>query len=265
MTNPLFVINPVHDDAPLDRDGLHPGWSLTLPASVRRHAVSAMRLKEGDDFDLSDGKGLRIQVRMSDASNGVAQVTGFTTEPQPVTRLKLVQALAKTGHDLAAVDMATQIGVDTVVPWQAARSIAKFKPGRTDEKWTQTLVSATEQSRRAWMPELDECVNDKGVVAMCRRACVHGELVVVLHQDATASWTDVEKRVEALAGRCVEDGRPRSIAVVVGPEGGISEEEVESFVSAGAVSCVLGANIMRASTAGPVALALLARALGRFS
>ncbi|KFI46757.1 16S rRNA (uracil1498-N3)-methyltransferase [Bifidobacterium bohemicum] len=265
MTTPLFVIDPAHDDVPLNRDGLHPGWSLTLPASVRRHAIAAMRLTDGDELELSDGAGLRIRARLSDAQNGVAEVTGFNTEPQPVTRLKLVQALAKTGHDLAAVDMATQIGVDAVVPWRAARSIAKFKAGRTDEKWRQTLVAATEQSRRAWAPELGECASDKDVIAMCRRACVHGEMVIVLHQDATASWADVEANVAQMAGRCVEDGRPRAVAVVVGPEGGISEEEVETFVDAGAVSCVLGANILRASTAGPVALALLARALGRFA
>ena len=138
----------------------------------------------------------------------------------------LIQALAKTGHDEAAIDMATQIGVDEVIPWQANRSIAKWKAGRTDRKWRQVLGAATEQSRRVWSPELAQCVSSKQVVAICRRACVHGDLVIVLHQDATMSWSSVEDEVSRLADRCLADGRPRSINVVVGPEGGISEEEV---------------------------------------
>lgn len=177
----------------------------------------------------------------------------------------LIQALAKTGHDEAAIDMATQIGVDEVIPWQANRSIAKWKAGRTDRKWRQVLGAATEQSRRVWSPELAQCVSSKQVVAICRRACVHGDLVIVLHQDATMSWSSVEDEVSRLADRCLADGRPRSINVVVGPEGGISEEEVSDFVGAGAQSVVLGSNILRASTAGPVALSLLSRALGRFA
>ena len=151
--------------------------------------------------------------------------------------------------------MSTQIGVDEVIPWQANRSIAKWKAGRTDRKWRQVLGAATEQSRRVWSPELAQCVSSKQVVAICRRACVHGDLVIVLHQDATMSWSSVEDEVSRLADRCLADGRPRSINVVVGPEGGISEEEVSDFVGAGAQSVVLGSNILRASTAGPVALA----------
>ena len=176
----------------------------------------------------------------------------------------LIQALAKTGHDEAAIDMATQIGVDEVIPWQANRSIAKWKAGRTDRKWRQVLDAATEQSRRVWSPELAQCVSSKQVVAICRRACVHGDLVIVLHQDATMSWSSVEDEVSRLADRCLADGRPRSINVVVGPEGGISEQEVSDFVGAGAQSVVLGSNILRASTAGPVALSLLFEGVGAF-
>ncbi|MDF7663895.1 16S rRNA (uracil(1498)-N(3))-methyltransferase [Bifidobacterium sp. ESL0763] len=265
MTNPLYVIEPDHDDVPLNSDALHAGWTIELPAPVKRHAIGAMRLAAGDRLQLSDGQGLRINAEIVDSGNGVARVIDFITEPRPVTRLALVQALAKTGHDTAAVDMATQIGVDEVIPWQAERSIAKWKAGKTDRRWNQTLVAATEQSRRAWKPELDECVNGKGVVAICRRACVHGDLVVVLHQDATTTWAGVEERVAAMEQRCLDDGRPRSVYVVVGPEGGIGDDEIERFTEAGAEVCVLGSNIMRASTAGPVALSLLARALGRFA
>ena len=254
MTDPVFLFDPDTDDVPVNGDGLNAGWTITLPASVKRHALGAMRLAEGDGLSLTDGRGLCVKTTLVDAQAGLVSVERVGRQPQPVTRLVLIQALAKTGHDEAAIDMATQIGVDEVIPWQANRSIAKWKAGRTDRK-----------SRRVWSPELAQCVSSKQVVAICRRACVHGDLVIVLHQDATMSWSSVEDEVSRLADRCLADGRPRSINVVVGPEGGISEEEVSDFVGAGAQSVVLGSNILRASTAGPVALSLLSRALGRFA
>ena len=138
---------------------------------------------------------------------------------------------------------------------------------QVSEVWREprpVLDATTEQSRRAYRPLLGECVGSKDIVAICRRACVHGDLVVVLHQDATDSWSGVERRVAELQERTLADGKPRTISVVVGPEGGVSEAEVAAFTAAGAVACVLGTNILRAATAGPVALALLSRALGRY-
>ncbi len=265
MTDALFLLDTEHDDVPVNSDELNAGWRLALPSSVRRHAIQAMRLKEGDEMQLSDGMGLRIHVVLRDAQQGIAEVLRFGREPQPTVRLALVQALAKNGHDEQAIDVATQIGVDEIIPWQSDRSIAKWKSGRTDRKWTQVLQAATEQSRRSWTPRLGECVTSKQVVAICRRACVHGDMVIVLHQDATKTWDQLESDIAGLSDRCLEDGRVRTIYVVVGPEGGISDSEVESFTDAGAQVCVLGTNILRASTAGPVALSLLSRALGRYA
>lgn len=264
MTDALFLFDSQVDDVPVNSDELHAGWKLTLPAHIKRHAVQAMRLKAGDSLQLSDGNGLRIQAVMADPEAGLAEVVEVGREPEPLTRLALIQALAKTGHDEQAIDMATQIGVDQVVPWQADRSIAKWKVGRTDKKWNSVLDAATEQSRRAFKPQLEACASSKEVVAICRRACVHGDVVIVLHQDATDTWPGVEEKVAQLVERTLQDGRPRTVSVVVGPEGGISEQEVADFVKAGAVSCVLGRNILRAATAGPVALSLLSRVLGRY-
>ena len=264
MTDAMFLLDPDHDDVPVDADGMNSGWRITLPAAVRRHAIQAMRLKAGDSLQLSDGRGLRIHATLIDPEGGVAEVGEFAREPRPVTRLCLVQALAKTGHDEQAIDTATQIGVDEVVPWQADRSIAKWKRGRTDRKWLDVLRAAAEQSRRSWVPELGECVNSKGVVSHILRANVHGGLVIVLHQDATDTWSEIEGLVDELADKALEDGRERTVSVVVGPEGGVSDDEVEAFAKAGAHICVLGDNILRASTAGPVALSLLSRSLGRY-
>lgn len=154
MTDALFLLDTDHDDVPVNSDELNAGWRLTLPSSVRRHAIQAMRLKDGDELQLSDGRGLRIHAVLRDAQQGIAEVLRFGKEPQPVTRLALVQALAKTGHDEQAIDMATQIGVDQVIPWQADRSIAKWKAGRTDKSggrcWNPPPNSRADRGRPSW-------------------------------------------------------------------------------------------------------------------
>lgn len=264
MTAPLFLLDTDHDDAPVLAEGFEQGWTLQLPEHVRRHAIQAMRLNNGDALQLSDGKGLRVACTMNDTTMGSVSVDHFHREPRVLTRLSLVQALAKNGHDEQAIDIATQIGVDEVIPWCADRSIAKWKPGRTDKRWSQLLRASCEQSRRAWIPELQDCVNSKQLLAVCRRACVHGDLVVVLHQDATDRLHQIEQAVNELTERCLQDGRERTIYVVVGPEGGISDQEITSLIDAGAKSCVLGSNILRASSAGAVALSLFSRSLGRY-
>lgn len=263
MTDPLFLLDSAKDDVPINADEIHEGWKLALPAQVRRHAIGSMRLQDGDPLQLSDGRGLKINAAVRDAAEGVVEVRSFEKEPAPLVRLGLIQALAKTGHDEQAIDMATQIGVDAVIPWQAQRSIARWKDGKTDRKWASTLAAATEQSRRAWMPELFEVHSSKDVVAEIRRANVRSGLVVVLHQDATGTWEDVEGRVLSIAASAEADGKPRTVWVAVGPEGGISDQEIAMFRDAGAEVALLGSNILRAATAGPVALSLLSRTVGR--
>ncbi|MDN6017478.1 MAG: 16S rRNA (uracil(1498)-N(3))-methyltransferase, partial [Bifidobacterium mongoliense] len=109
------------------------------------------------------------------------------------------------------------------------------------------------------------CVNGTGLIAIFRRASVHGDLVIVLHQYAPTPWDEIEDHITALTSRCLDDGRERTISVVVGPEGGIGDEEIDALRDAGALTCVLGSNILRAGVAGPVALSLLSRSLGRFA
>ena len=87
MTDALFLLDTDHDDVPVNSDELNAGWRLTLPSSVRRHAIQAMRLKDGDELQLSDGRGLRIHAVLRDAQQGIAEVRRFGKEPQPGTRL----------------------------------------------------------------------------------------------------------------------------------------------------------------------------------
>jgi 16S rRNA (uracil1498-N3)-methyltransferase len=220
-----------------------------------------MRLGEGDELTLSDGLGMRVTATLEDPENGVVRVTATEVEEKPRVRISLVQALAKGGRDEMAIEESTEIGVDGVIPWQADRSIVQWsgaKAAKAQRKWTQILTAATEQSRRAWIPQLSDVMSTKQLVRFCEKETAEGNLFVVLHQDATKTWEGIEQAAEQLT-----DGK--TVYFVVGPEGGISDREIEQLTQAGAEVVVIGRTILRASTAGPVAVALLSRTLGRFS
>lgn len=130
MTLPLFLLTGAGfpADSPVDRqasssaeagfsrDSLSEGMTFLLPASVRRHAVKAMRLGQGDGLLLSDGRGLKVQARITDPQAGAVMVEKIGLEPAPAVKLGLIQALAKSGRDEQAIEMATEIGVDRVIP-----------------------------------------------------------------------------------------------------------------------------------------------------
>ena len=279
MTEPLFIV------LPQDHDGAQIGAStangnratngvfdlvdtpvsgvLNLPEPIRRHALSALRLQRGDQLQLSDGRGLRIHARVLDAADGTVGVQAIEHEPAPAVRIALVQALAKQGHDEQAIDAATQIGVDALVPWQANRSIAKWKRGKSERKWMDTLLASSEQSRRSWVPTLEPCVNSGSLETLCERATRGGNVVLVLHQDADSTLGKAMDAVRALACDQSADDERRTVFIVVGPEGGIDDDEVRALSDSGALCCVIGRNILRASTAGPVAVTLVSEALGR--
>lgn len=125
-------------------------------------------------------------------------------------------------------------------------------------KWKDVLVSATEQSRRALLPQLESMKTTKQLVEWTKQATEAGDIVAVLHQDATDTWSRIEEHVKSLNTEC-------TIWVAVGPEGGISDDEVAQLTAAGAHVCVIGSNILRASSAGSVALTLLSRVLERYA
>ncbi|OTA25716.1 16S rRNA (uracil(1498)-N(3))-methyltransferase [Alloscardovia macacae] len=249
MTLPQFII----------RDELSPGTIFPLPRPVFTHAVKSMRLAAGEQMILSDGEGHRAVVTLLDETSGTVQVGDVEEVDEPEVRLGLIQALAKSGRDEQAIEMATEVGVDAVMPWQAQRSIVQWKGAKAEKalsKWRDLLTAATEQSRRSRMPELLSLHTTKQLISWTRERTEAGDVVLVLHQDATETWGQFEDVV-----RAVQRG---TIWVVVGPEGGITDDEVAALKDAGAHALVIGQNILRASSAGPVALTLLSRVMGRY-
>ncbi|SFK04816.1 16S rRNA (uracil(1498)-N(3))-methyltransferase [Cellulomonas sp. KH9] len=251
MSAPVFVVEPGRlADA-------RPGGEYLLDGTEGRHAGVVQRRGPGERVDVVDGAGVRLVGRVRTAGpEGVRlDVEDVVVEPEPAPRLVLVQALAKGDRDEMAIEAATEVGVDGVVPWQAERSVVIWRGERAQKsraRWVGTVRAATKQSRRARMPVVEQALDDRGLVARVASTVAGGGVAVVLHESATTP----------LHGVATPAGG--ELLVVVGPEGGISDRELEALTGAGAVVCRLGPHVLRTSTAGPVALAMLADRLGRW-
>ena len=172
----------------------------------------------------------------------------------PAPRLVLVQALAKGGRDELAIETATELGVDAVVPWQSARSVVVWsgeRGERSRRKWGTTVRAAAKQARRAIVPQVRPTLTTAQLAASASAAAA----VLVLHEAAGTPLTSVP---------LPEAGTDGEVLVVVGPEGGISDAELEALASAGGVPVRLGPHVLRSSSAGPAALAVLSARLGRW-
>ena len=271
MTAPVFVLTPDTLEPAGAAHRAESGDLLVLTGAEARHAVTVRRLRAGERVDLVDGEGLRLVCEVTEPGAGGAKdrlgvrVTERVEEPAPPIRLALVQALAKGGRDEQAVETATEVGADVVVPWQSSRCVSVWNgptaaTGRA--RWQATVHEAAKQARRARVPEVLEPASTKGLAAWVRGVVDAGGAVLVLHEEGTAPVGGAalpEASANTAEGEAA--GAPL-LAVVVGPEGGIAPEETAALEAAGATTVRLGPHVMRTASAGPVALAVLAQRAG---
>ena len=249
MTVPIF-------HAP--RASLAGASAVRLDGPEGRHAALVRRLQPRELVDLTDGSGLvaHCVVLRADGPALDLEVRELRVEPAPSPRLTVVQALAKGDRGETAVETMTEIGVDVIVPWSASRSITQWKGergARSLEKWRGTAREAAKQSRRAWWPEVTESATTSEVAKLLADAT----LPIVLHEEAERGLAEVEPP-RASAGAA-------QIVLVVGPEGGISPEERLRFAEAGAAPYRMGPTVLRTSTAGTAAAAVLLARSGRWA
>jgi 16S rRNA (uracil1498-N3)-methyltransferase len=236
-TAPVFLVEALPD-----------AETFVLDGPEGRHAAAVRRLGPGSAVVVADGAG-------SAASCLVESVTGKDSlelrisqrwhEPAPQPRIVLAQALVKGDRGELAVELATETGVDSVVPWRAERCVARWEDGPRGEKalarWRSTAREAAKQSRRAWVPSVSPPVTTAGLVELVRAAA----LAIVLEAAAPSGLTDLDLPAQG------------DVVLVVGPEGGISESESAVLSQAGAQVARLGPTVLRASTAAAAAIAAL--------
>lgn len=230
MSAPLFLVT-----------SLPAGDSWRLDGPEGHHAATVQRLRVGEELILADGRGGTATAVVQGVGRGTLDLTITSREyaDRRDPRLVVIQGIAKGDRGELAVQAMTEVGVDEIVPWAAARSVVQWRGERgvrAHEKWTATAREAAKQARRAWLPVV-------APAASTREAATRA--TYVLHEEATARLSTVDLPVTG------------EIALVVGPEGGIAPEELAVFEAAGALPVRLGDTVLRTSTAGVAALSVL--------
>ena len=231
MSRPLFLV-PSVDVTVLDGPEGH-------------HAADVMRLRAGEELLLGDGRGglAAAVVQAVGRSRLDLAITKRWYEEPPAPRLVVAQGVAKGDRGELAVQAMTEVGVDEIVPWSAARSVARWKDDRPLQRWRSVAREAAKQARRAWLPS---------VSPVSSTAALAPRVTFVLHEEATERLSTVP--LPALP----------ELVLAVGPEGGVAPEELAAFEAAGAVPVRLGDTVLRTSTAGVAALAILSARLTRW-
>lgn len=239
MTRPLFLT-----DAAEPLPGV--GHTVRLGGAEGRHAAVVRRIRAGEQIMVGDGAGSAIagEVVAADRDGVDVRVDEVCAPRAAGPRIVVAQALAKGDRSDLSVEMLTEVGATEIIAWQAQRSIVKWVGERAKKslsKWQSTAREATKQSRRFTIPAVTGPVSSAQVTERIRAAA----LALVLHEDADADLGTVR----------LPDGG--EVVVVVGPEGGISSDEVARFVAAGAVCVRISDAVLRTSTAGAVAVGAL--------
>jgi 16S rRNA (uracil1498-N3)-methyltransferase len=242
VSAPLFLV-----------DALPASDKATLAGPEGHHAATVQRLRVGEHLLLSDGRGATATATVTGVGRSTLElvIDDRSFSPPSAPRLVVVQGLAKADRAELAVQGMTEVGVDEIVPWAASRSVVRWRGERGDRAWRRWVLIAREaakQARRSRLPEVAEPATTGAITERLRAAT--GALV--LHEQAQARLSTV----------CLPaDGE---LVLVVGPEGGVAPAELADFEAAGAVAARMGDTVLRTSTAGVAALAVLSARLGRW-
>lgn len=245
MTAPVFVAPAL---------GWEAGGAVVLEGPEGRHAARVRRVEPGEHVDLVDGLGARARCTVSAVvgEQVTLSVLDSTLEPEPSPRVVVVQALPKGERGELAVELLTEVGVDVIVPWQASRCVAQWKGERgakSLERWRSTAREAGKQSRRARFPSVAELSSTGEVASLLASASLAG----VLSEESSSALSGVALPAEG------------DLVMVVGPEGGIAPDELARFAGAGATAYRLGPSVLRTSSAGAAAAAVLLSRTSRWA
>lgn len=241
MTAALFLCDDLTGDV------------VVLRGPEGRHAATVRRVQPGEAVDLADGKGTRARCTVVGLGHDTVElrVLERVVEPLPAPWLVLAQAIAKGDRGELAVELATEVGVDEVLPWAAERCIVRWDGPRGERalgRWRSTAREAGKQSRRARHPVVGEQVDGPALLARAARATT-----LVLHEQAEVPLASV-----ALP----QDGE---VLLVIGPEGGITDRELRQLTAAGGTAVRLGSSVLRTSTAGTAAASVVSARTARWA
>ena len=219
------------------------GGSYEFANDDANHAIRVLRMQVGAEFMLSDGNGSWSQVVATEVKKKSMQIrvmdSGF--QAPLATTITVIQALPKGDRAKEAIELLTEAGVDRIVPWASARSI-----GKGSEKFAITAREASKQSRRFRIPEVTEVAT----TAQICEAIKLSDLVIAFHESATSKLSDQ-----------VSSHNVEHLLIIIGPEGGLTDEEIAAFTEAGAKVALMGRPILRSAHAGIAAVSAVSALL----
>ena len=215
------------------------GASYSFNSEDANHAIKVLRIEVGEIFQVSDGNGGWANVQVNEVTKRSLETTVLEVGRQEPLEMRftVVQALPKSDRAKEAVELLTEAGADVIVPWLANRSISRTE---VISKFATTAREASKQSRRLFIPQLHETVRERGVVELIKSA----DLALVFHESAQVKLSEI----------ITPQTKAKNVVIVIGPEGGITDEELAAFAAAGAHVAGLGRPILRSAHAGLAAL-----------
>ena len=233
-------------------DKLEDSNLIEVSGDEAHHAIKVLRTSVGEEILISDGAGnwVRASVENIEKKTFTAKVLERGFQPEKSPRLIVVQGLPKSDRVKDAIEILVESGVDVIIPWQADRSISKWQKDSL-AKWQSVAVAATKQSRRFRKPEIIDGLS----LSQLLEIESENSAVLVMHESATTKLSEVV--TSKFSGMS-------EIVIVVGPEGGISDNELELLQSTGAHIVGLGPEVFRSAHAGGAALSAVSALIGRW-
>lgn len=229
-------------------DEIPQSGEISITGDEAHHAVSVMRIKADDELMVTDGRGNSAHVKVLSTEKKLVRCLILSTEANRAssTKLMVVQALTKGDRARETIELLTEAGVDAIVPWSSQRSIGQWKED-AQSKWESWAREAMKQSRRAWIPEISSVHSTSMIVDLIKAS----ECSLVFHESSDRKLSQI------LQGKVYKE-----VLIVIGPEGGLADAEIDAFVASGATVVGLGKPVFRSAHAGAAALAAVQTALG---
>ena len=231
-------------------DQISTGQRQVLENEEAHHAIKVLRLNTGEIIKISDGVGNWVSGPIVEIAKKELFVSiterGEIQAAKP--ELVLVQAITKSDRNKEMLELAVEAGVDRIIPWQSERSISKWQSD-SEQKWQVGIKQSCKQARQVKLPQLMQVMSTSEVIT----SIGEGGFGIVFHEEASTKFSDL-----------TIPNSQSSVYLVIGPEGGISEQELLSFQNNGSKVVRLGDTVLRSAHAGFAALSAVQTKLGRW-
>ena len=231
-------------------DQISTGQRQVLENEEAHHAIKVLRLNTGEVIKISDGVGNWVSGPIVEIAKKELFISiterGEIQAAKP--ELVLVQAITKSDRNKEMLELAVEAGVDRIIPWQSERSISKWQSD-SEQKWQVGIKQSCKQARQAKLPQLMQVMSTSEVI----KSIGEGGFGIVFHEEASTKFSDL-----------TIPNSQSSVYLVIGPEGGISEQELLSFQNNGSKVVRLGDTVLRSAHAGFAALSAVQTKLGRW-